>query len=129
MAEAKSRLALKEVRASVKRMQTEGERLMNRIRHDAQALAQRGRKQTLNGFLTDARKLQDDLRKRAERTLKDLDERRAGIVASLDEQVTRLAEAVVKRLNVARQDDLAELRRRVDELERRLNGLSKERAA
>lgn len=129
MAEAKSRLALKEVRASVKRMQTEGERLMNRIRHDAQALAQRGRKQTLNGFLTDARKLQDDLRKRAERMLKDLDERRAGIVASLDEQVTRLAEAVVKRLNVARQDDLAELRRRVDELERRLNGLSKERAA
>lgn len=129
MAETKSRLALQEVRASVKRMQIEGERLMNRIRHDAQALAQRGRKQTLNGLLTDARKLQDDLRKRAERTLKDLDERRAGIVASLDEQVTRLAEAVVKRLNVARQDDLAELRSRVNELERRLNALSKERAA
>ena len=37
MAESKARLSLKDVRASVKRMQTEGERLVTRLRRDARA--------------------------------------------------------------------------------------------
>jgi polyhydroxyalkanoate synthesis regulator phasin len=125
MAEARSRLALSEMRASVKRMQTEGEKLVARIRRDATTFATRSRRENIDGLLKDARRVQTDVRKRVESALKELDEQRTRIVASLEEQVTKLIEGVVARLNVAKQDDVVELRRRVAELERRLNALDK----
>jgi hypothetical protein len=39
MAEARARISFADVRASVKRMQTEGEKLVTRLRRDAQSLA------------------------------------------------------------------------------------------
>jgi polyhydroxyalkanoate synthesis regulator phasin len=131
MAEARSRLALSEVRASVKRMQTEGEKLVARIRRDAKTFATRSRQENIDGLLKDARRVQTDVRKRVESALKELDEQRTRIVASLEEQVTKLIETVVGRLNLAKQDDVAELRSRIAELERRVDALgkSKEKAA
>ena len=69
MAESKARLSLKDVRASVKRMQTEGERLVTRLRRDARAFATRSRRETVSNLLSDARRLQVDLRKRAEKAI------------------------------------------------------------
>lgn len=129
MAEAKARLSMKEVRASVKRMQVEGERLVDRIRRDATALASRTRKETVSTLLGDVRKFQADLRKRAERAIQDLESRRSRIVATLEEQAVALAEKVVKGLNVASADEVADLRMKVAELERRFALLDKERAA
>lgn len=131
MAEAKSRLALSEVRASVKRMQTEGEKLVARIRRDAKTFATRSRQENLDGLLKDARRVQNDVRKRVESALKDLDEQRTRIVSSLEEQATKLIETVVARLKLAKQDEVAQLRSRVEELERRLGALdkAKEKAA
>ncbi len=80
-------------------------------------------------MLSDARKLQTDLRKRAEKALEELEARRARILATLEESVSAAVETVVKTLNVATQNELADLRKRVTELERRLDALSKERAA
>ena len=80
MADAKARLSLKELRASVKRMQNEGEKLVSRIRKDVRNLAARSRKETVSTLLSDARKLQGDLRKRAEQAVKDIEARRARIM-------------------------------------------------
>jgi polyhydroxyalkanoate synthesis regulator phasin len=129
MAEAKARISLKDLRTSVRRMQSEGEKLVTRLRRDARALAARSRKETVTSLLSDARKLETDLRKRAERAIKDLEARRTRILASLEEQVSGIVEIVVKRLNLATQDEVAELRKRLVEFERRLEALSKERAA
>src|SRR6266478_1726914 len=106
MAESKARITLKDVRASVKRMQTEGEKLVS-----------------------DARRLQADLRKRAERAIEELDAQRTRILATLEERVTSVVETMVKTLNVATHRELENLRKRVADLERRLDALSKERAA
>jgi len=129
MAEAKARISMQDVRASVKRMQTEGEKLVGRIRKDAGALANRTRRETMGAILSDARKLQADLRKRAEHTLKELEARRDRILATIEEQAARIVERVIKGLNVVTQTDLDDLRTRLTDLERRIDTLIKERAA
>jgi polyhydroxyalkanoate synthesis regulator phasin len=92
-------------------------------------LSTRSRRDTVNGLLSDARKLQVDLRKRAEKAIRDIEARRTRILTTLEEQATRIVESVVKTLNVASADDLAELKKRMGDLERRLDALAKEKAA
>lgn len=125
MATTKPRLSLRQVRVSMQRMQTEGERLVGRIRRDAQALAARSRRETVTGLLKDARKLQDDLRKRAERALEEIDGRRTQLLALFEEQGGKLVEAVVKSLNLATHEDVEALGKRLHEIERRLDALIK----
>jgi hypothetical protein len=129
MAESKAGITLKDVRASVRRMQTEGEKLVTRLRRDARAFAMRSRRETVSSLLSDARRLQTDLRKRAEKAIEELDAQRARFLATLEERVTGVVETVVKTLNVATHRELENLRKRVADLERRLDALSKERAA
>ena len=129
MAESKARITLKDVRASVKRMQTEGEKLVTRLRRDARAFATRSRRETVSSLLSDARRLQTDLRTRAEKAIEELDAQRTRILATPEERVTGVVETVVKTLNVATHRELENLRKRVADLERRLDALSKERAA
>jgi hypothetical protein len=129
MATTKPRLSLRQVRVSMKRMQSEGERLVGRIRRDAQALAARSRRDTVTGILKDAQKLQEDLRKRAERALEDIDVRRARIIALIEEQGTKLVESVVKGLNLATREDLQALGKRLHDIESRLETLIKKTAA
>src|SRR5438034_146724 len=83
MAESKARITLKDVRASVKRMQTEGEKLVTRLQRDARAFATRSRRETVSSLLSDARRLQADLRKRAERAIEEIDTQRTRILATL----------------------------------------------
>jgi len=129
MAESKARITLKDVRASVKRMQTEGEKLVTRLRRDARAFATRSRRETVSSLVNDARRLQADLRKRAEKAIEELDAQRARFLTTLEGRVTGVVETVVKTLNVATHRELENLRKRVADLERRLDALSKERAA
>jgi len=83
----------------------------------------------VSSLLSDARRLQADLRKRAERAIEELDAQRTRILATLEERVTSVVETMVKTLNVATHRELENLRKRVADLERRLDALSKERAA
>ena len=117
MAEPRVRLSLKDVRTSVRRMQTEGEKLVTRLRRDARAFATRTRRETVS--------LQADLRKRAEKAIEELDARRARILTSLEERVAGMVETVVRTLNVATHKELENLRKRVVELERRLDAISR----
>ena len=126
MAAATARVSMDEVREQVKKMQNEGERLVARIRRDARGLLSPSRQEVINNLVADVRKLQADLRQRAETTLKDLDTRRAKLRATVEEQVTRVVETVVKRLNLASTDDLGNLRRRIDALEKQVNVLARE---
>jgi hypothetical protein len=125
MAEARARLTMKDVRASVQRLQREGEKLVGRLQRDARALVTRSQRDAVTGLVSDARKLRADLRKRAEKAMRELDQRRAQILASLEGQIAGLVELVVKRLNVPTEKEIAELRRRVNDLDRRLEAVEK----
>ncbi|TMA87810.1 MAG: hypothetical protein E6J77_09540 [Deltaproteobacteria bacterium] len=127
MATPKPRLSLRQMRASMKRMQTEGERLVSRIRRDARALTVGSRREAVSGLMADARRLQTDLRKRAERAIEEIESQRTRILSALEEQATRLVEAVVKRLNLVTKDDMHEMTKRLSAVERRLDALLKEK--
>jgi hypothetical protein len=122
MAESTSRLSLDEVRASVNMIRNEGERLVGRIRHDALALVDAGRKR-------DVRKLQAELRERAEEAVKDIRKQRTRLVGVVEELLARLADIITSTLKVVRQDELAAIGRRLVEIERRLEKLTKHKAA
>src|SRR5436309_4134105 len=109
MAESKARITLKDVRASVKRMQTEGEKLVTRLRRDARAFATRSRRETGSSLVSDARRLQLDLRKRAERAIEELDTQRTRILATLEERVSGAGETVVETLDVVTPRELEKL--------------------
>lgn len=129
MASAKSSLAFEDLRASVKRMQAEGERLVSRIRTDARKLATESRQETVSALLSDARSLRGDVRARLERVLRDLEALRDRLVAQLEEGASRLAEPIANRLRVVRQDELGDLRRRIADLERRFEEIEKKAQA
>jgi hypothetical protein len=113
-----TRLSLDEVRASVKRMQVEGERLVGRIREDAGALVRRRPSETIA-----------DVRRRAAEAVRELEARRNQIRSTVLTQLTTIANDLFTRVGVAKSDKVDELSRRVAELERRIDELSKDKAA
>ena len=127
-----SRLPLfEDVRQSVKRMQAEGERLVGRLRHDARTffVAQRNGRPTVTSTLTDVSKLRADVRQRAERALKEIGSRRERVVATVEEQLSRLTELTVKRLRLATHEEIEGAVKRIADLERRIETLAKQQKA
>ena len=61
--------------------------------------------------------------------MNELDARRVQILARLERQATGVVEPVLRRLPVARPDEIADLQQRLAGLERRLEALAQERAA
>src|SRR3989441_5770292 len=124
MADNPSRLSLPDVRAAVKRVQTEGERLVGRLRRDTEALVARNRRQVVSELLRTTRRVQADVRGRAERVLHDLDTRRAQISAALENQVGGLVETFSRRLNFASRAEVQDLGKRLAGLEKRVERLA-----
>lgn len=113
-----TRLSLDEVRASVKRMQVEGERIVGRIREDAGALVRARPLDTLA-----------DVRRRAAEAVREIEARRTQIRSTVLAQLTAIADDLLTRVGVAKVEKVDDLARRVAELERRLGELSKDKAA
>jgi polyhydroxyalkanoate synthesis regulator phasin len=113
-----ARLSLDDVRASVKRMQTrvqtEGRKLVTQLRKDANALAKR---RPLD--------LVEDARKRATKAVRDLQAQRGRVQAFLVDSLSELAEQAVTRAGLARAKEVSELKRRVNDLERRIERVTK----
>ena len=124
MAQSTSRLlSLDEVRASVRRVQAEGEKLVDRLRTDARALVERGASRP------EVRRIREDLQQRADTVLREVDTRRLQIQGRVETLLRRLAELLVSALKVVRQEQLEELSRRLARIERRLEDLAKDKAA
>ena len=132
---ATNRLSLREVRPLVKRLQTEGERFVGRVREDAVKLAKRAPLPELPAVVVDARKraeavvrretdrVLDLVRERTEPIARELRSRRDQLVAAAERQGRTLSERAVKALDLVKMLDLAESSR-VSELSREVTGLS-----
>ena len=104
-----ARLSLDDVRSSVKRAQTEGRKLVTQLRKDATAFVNRSPFDVLA-----------DVRKRATKAAKDIDAQRARVRTLVLERLARIADEAVSRTGLAKAQDITDLKRRVHELERRL---------
>ena len=121
-------LSLDDVRASVKRLRRRGKRLVGQLRHDARQLVERSGKPVVEQVLAlvDVGNLRANVQEQAERAVKELDARRVRLVAALQGQLERLTEPVVKELRTASRQ-VEELKRRVGQVERRLETLAKDK--
>ena len=121
-------LSLGDVRASVRRLRRRGKRLVGQLRHDARQLVERSGRPVVDQVLSlvDVGKLRVDVQERAERAVKDLDARRVRLLTALEGQLERLTDPVVEELRTATRQ-VAELKRRIAQVERRLETLAKEK--
>jgi hypothetical protein len=109
-----ARLSLDEVRASVKRVQTEGRKLVTRLRKDATALVNRRPLDVLA-----------DARKRATKAVQELEAQRQRVRTLVLERLSSLTDQAVTRAGLAKAQDVSELKRRVHDLERRIERVTK----
>jgi len=121
-------LSLNDVRASVRRLQRLGKRLVGQLRDDARRLVERSGKPVVDQVLAlvDVGKLRADVQGRAERAVKDLDARRVRLLTALQGQLKHLTDPVVQELKAATRQ-VAELKRRIAQAERRLEALAREK--
>jgi len=130
MADSTAGLLLQEVRATIERMPARGERLARHLRRRTQAWVAWIRRQAASALsLAEATRFSADFRERGARVMNELDARRVQILARLQRQATGVVEPVLRRLPVARRDELADLQQQLAGLERRLEALARERAA
>ena len=109
-----ARLSLDEVRASVKRMQAEGRKLATRLRKDATTFVNRRPLDVLA-----------DARKRATKAVQELDAQRQRVGTLVIDRLTSLTDEAVSRVGLARAQDVSDLKRRVHDLERRIERVTK----
>lgn len=137
-------ISLNDVRASVRRVQGEGERLVTRIRGESERVAVTVRQRAedlVERVRSEARRLidtplpgpLDDVRKQVERVRRDLDERRTELVADLRKRADVLAAQITRSLGAAEATrvqavsrDLTGLELRVAELERHLADVTRQ---
>jgi hypothetical protein len=115
-------------RASAARLREEGRQLATRIDREVRALAKR----TRADFAGDVRKLQTTIRGRADDAIRDIEKRSNRILSTVEKQVAKAGEEMLRRFRGATQGEVAELAKRVRDLEARLaalEGRSEEKAS
>jgi hypothetical protein len=109
-----ARLSLDEVRASVRRAQTEGRKLAKRLRKDAAAFVNRPPLDVLA-----------DARKRATKAVQELDAQRQRVGTLVLDRLSGFAGRAAARAGLATIQDVSDLKRRVSDLERRIERVTK----
>src|SRR5262249_19548275 len=113
-----ARLSLDDVRASVKRAQTEGRKFVTRLRKDATPMVNRRPLDVLS-----------NARKRAHKAVEQIDAQQGRLRTLVVDRITGLAGQAASRVGLASAQDVADLKRRLGDLERRLDRVSKHQAA
>lgn len=113
--------SLADVRASVQRIQSEGERIVTRIGNDARELVSAARKQPSE--------LIADARQRATKAVETLSGERARLRELLVQRLGELGVVFARQIGAASTEQVDALALRVAELERRLDAMSKHEAA
>ena len=112
------RISLEDVRASVQRIRTQGEKLVDRLRTDAKDLIANAPKAP---SIDEARKRLDDARRRAEEAVKAVQDLRG----RRDEIVGEFVARAIKTLGLAKAEHVAKLETRLSDLERRVETIAK----
>src|SRR5262249_57020231 len=113
-----ARLSLDDVRASVKRAQTEGRKFVTRLRKDATAMVNRRPLDVLS-----------DARKRANKAVEQLDVQQRRLRTLVLDRLTSLAGQAASPVGLASAQDVADRKRGLGDIERRLERVSKHQAA
>ena len=115
------------LRASVVRLGNVGAQLAGRLWDDAQTLARGGSpREAASRLAAGALDASAEARRQAEELLRRLGGQPSRLLAVLETDAARFAEKFTERIGVASRHELADLRRRVAALDRRLEALARE---
>jgi polyhydroxyalkanoate synthesis regulator phasin len=108
---------------SARRLQAEVERLIYRVRAELTDFT-RDEARTVGRLVEEARHFRASLGKQAKSAAQRAEKRTESIMNSLEGRVAKAIEPLAKRLDLASYQELAELRDRVDEIEKKLRDLT-----
>jgi hypothetical protein len=110
--------ALSTLQDRMARLQKEAETLMRRTQKQAASLISKDQRKALDRLLGQASRLRDDLEKRAERAAKDLEARAERVRLTLEKEVSKRMDPLLRRLDLPSRKEIQALARRVAQLER-----------
>jgi len=102
---------------SVRRLQVEADKVVNRVRTRLNDLARNPSKE-LGDLVGEARRVRGTVRNRVETAVRKVEDR-------LETRVSQLVKPVTRYLDIASSEDVEELRRRVASLEKQIGNLDK----
>jgi DNA anti-recombination protein RmuC len=110
--------ALSTLQDRMTRLQKEAETLMRRTQKQAASLISKDQRKALDRLLGQASRLRDDLEKRAERAAKDLEARAERVRLTLEKEVSKRMDPLLRRLDLPSRKEIQALARRVAQLEK-----------
>lgn len=115
---AKDNNALAALQDRMARLQKDAEGLLRKTQKQAASLISKDQRKALDRLLGQATRLRDDLEKRAERAAKDLEARAERVRLTLEKEVSKRMEPVLRRLDLPTRKELQALAKRIGQLER-----------
>lgn len=111
---------LARLQSSMRSLQKDAETLLGQTRKRATQLIGRDQKQTANRLLDEARKLRKDIEGRVREAGKRLEGQIEKLLSSLEREANSRISAVLQRLDVASQEQIQDLSRRIAQLEKKI---------
>jgi hypothetical protein len=102
------------------RLQKDAEALLRRTQKQAASLITKDQRKALDRLLGQATRLRDDMEKRAERAARDLEARAERVRLTLEREVSKRIDPILRRLDLPSRKEIQGLARRVAVLERSL---------
>lgn len=102
------------------RLQTDAEALLRKTQKQAANLIGKDQRRALDRLLGQATRLRDDLEKRAERAAKDLEARAERVRLTLEKEVSKRMEPLLRRLDLPSRKEMQSLAKRISQIERAL---------
>jgi DNA anti-recombination protein RmuC len=109
--------ALTSLQDRMARLQKDAEALLRRTQKQAASLIGKDQRKALDRLLGQATRLRDDLERRAERAAKDLEARAERVRLTLEKEVSKRMEPILRRLDLPSRKEIQALARRVSHLE------------
>ena len=105
---------------NMRKLQRDAEALMSRTRKQATHLITRDQRRVLDRLFHQAQRLRTDLEKRAQRASRTVEVRTERFLSTLEKEASKRLSPILRRLNVPSRQEIHNLSRRIDQLERRV---------
>ncbi len=113
------------VQDTFRNLQSEGEKLLTRVRKEATKLVSQDRRKLVDSLISQAKSIRTDLQKRTEKALHQLEATAEKALSRVEAQAKKGIDPLVKRLNLPTKHDLDLIGKRVSNLEKRVEEILK----
>lgn len=120
---------LARLRDAMQGLQRDAEKLLRQTRAQASSLLQRDRKNAQDTLLGQAQVLRRSLEKQAQQATRDLERRAERFRSAIETEVSKRLSSILARLDLPSRTELAQINRRVAQVEQRMRKSSTKRPA